>query len=257
MELIDVIDTKRIPVFACVGSMKMLEDSIGPRVGTLLKSAGYYVVGDMDTPLNAKTIPNMIADKLTLNKNIYQIIAVDCALFDVIWHRAYRVFKEGVKPGSAIHKKLLCIGEVSIHCDVNYKSEDTRELKRQKFLMSLTNQYITKTGWEELEKSVNNVVFNTFAYIDSQMELAYGKKNLEVVKCAAHYINTGETTRTVANKVGISKSCVNMNFNKYLENINTTMYKLCKVWSANNSKYKHVNGGKATKELWEKKKEAI
>lgn len=256
MELVDLIDTKRIPVFACIGTMRMLEDSIGPRVGSLLKSAGYYVVGDMDNTLNAKTIPDMVQKYLTLNKDIYQIIAIDCCLFNCVTEKPYQVINSSTNPGAAIGKSLPSIGEISIHCDINHEIEISRELKRQKFLLSSINQQIIKTDWSELEKEVNKVVLKTFIYIDNQMYEAFGKKNLEVVKCAAHYINgNDETVRTIADKINVSKTSVNYNISKYLERINSFAYGLCKQISLLNYKYKYIKGGKATKKRWLKEKE--
>lgn len=47
-----------VPVVLCLGSSKVIEDSLGPMVGTLLLSAGYpnYVYGTVDAPIHSKNL---------------------------------------------------------------------------------------------------------------------------------------------------------------------------------------------------------
>lgn len=47
-----------IPVFALVGTPELMGDSVGPRVGDLLRAMCYHgpFVGDSQNPLDAKTL---------------------------------------------------------------------------------------------------------------------------------------------------------------------------------------------------------
>lgn len=47
-----------VPVVLCLGSSRVLEDSLGPTVGTLLLAAGYpnYVYGTVDAPIHSQNL---------------------------------------------------------------------------------------------------------------------------------------------------------------------------------------------------------
>lgn len=110
-----VLDIKRKPIFACIGTKQSFYDNTSNRIGDLLKLKGFEVV------LNFNSI-NMNKKRKELYEiaNKYdnpQIIAIDLSLIDKDVEYEYQ--NCGIKPGSGLGKKHDTIGEVSIKINLN------------------------------------------------------------------------------------------------------------------------------------------
>ena len=68
---------QRIPIFVCVGTMKHILDSVAPRVGTILQSKGYVVIGTENNQIHAKNIHNIPEYLKYFDTKTYEIIGVD------------------------------------------------------------------------------------------------------------------------------------------------------------------------------------
>lgn len=101
---------------ACIGTDRSTGDSLGPLVGYKLNGSKFKVVGTLDNPLHAKSLPdfrNSISDK-TL------VIAVDACLgrIDHVGH--ITVHKGSINPGSGVGKDIAPIGDIAITGIVNF-----------------------------------------------------------------------------------------------------------------------------------------
>ena len=71
---------------------------------------------------------------------------------------------------------------------------------------------------------------------------------------ANHIVNTGDTVRAAAEKFGISKSTVHKDITEKLEKINPAMFRNVKTVLEKNKSERHLRGGEATKQKYEKRK---
>ena len=108
----------------CIGTPKVVGDSVGPRVGSLLKAAGLpdriKIIGCTDEPVHKRNL----CDKLQLLRDDALVICVDAAVgedYPLIKLRA-----GPMQPGAAISEEQLLIGDVSILCSVAETTKDLR-----------------------------------------------------------------------------------------------------------------------------------
>ena len=118
-------------VICCIGTPKVLGDSVAPRVADNLlnKNISAFIYGTTSRPitaLNYKDYYKFIKDK---HKDEF-IIAVDCALGKKENIGAIKIIKNGVCPGKALNKNLDNIGNIGILGQVgDIKKEVYAELK--------------------------------------------------------------------------------------------------------------------------------
>ena len=126
MELKDLRDDRE-PFFICIGYPEHVYDSVAPRVGTMLKKAGYKVLGTMESPLHALNIKEseQIINKY---KSSFHVIALDAVI--TANNYLYRIKKEPCKPGAGVKKELPMIGESTIMINPFYGKNHTL-LKRK------------------------------------------------------------------------------------------------------------------------------
>lgn len=100
----------------CIGTPRVIGDSVGPRVGTLLKAAGLpghvNVVGCMDEPVHRGNLHYIL---MKLRQDAL-LVCVDAAL-NVSYPEI--VLRNGMlHPGSAITDELPKFGDITILCRV-------------------------------------------------------------------------------------------------------------------------------------------
>lgn len=104
------------PVFFCIGSDKLVFDSLGPKVGTRLKERSngsiivYGVEGETINALNVQKAYGAVRYAHPKSK----IIAIDAALGNDTG--MIRINGGGVRPGSGVGKDLGVVGDESIIC---------------------------------------------------------------------------------------------------------------------------------------------
>lgn len=106
-------------VVLCIGSDRYTGDVLGPLTGTFLeKITGYPIFGTMDNPVHAGNLQDAIQE-------IYRqyddpvIVAVDACLGTAAEVGNIEVWEGGIQAGSAVGKRLPCIGHISLAGVVN------------------------------------------------------------------------------------------------------------------------------------------
>ena len=112
-------------VVLCIGTMRVTGDSVGPRVGDILKARGVncFVYGD--------SISNINAHKLCVYENLIRIchssdlvIAVDAALGEKADIGRVKITKNGLYPGRALGRDGARVGDIGVLAVVGEKGED-------------------------------------------------------------------------------------------------------------------------------------
>ncbi len=112
-------------VVLCIGTMRVTGDSVGPRVGDILKARGVncFVYGDSTTNINAH--------KLDVYRNLIDvchkadiIIAVDAALGEKADVGRVKITNNGLFPGRALGRKGKSLGDIGVLAVVGEKGGD-------------------------------------------------------------------------------------------------------------------------------------
>ncbi len=108
--------------FVCIGTDRSTGDSLGPLVGykiNSLKYANVYVHGNLDNPVHAKNLDEVM--KAISEKHTKPfIIAIDACLGKMD-HVGYITIGEGsIKPGSGVNKELTPVGDMFVTGIVNF-----------------------------------------------------------------------------------------------------------------------------------------
>lgn len=114
-------DCKEI-VIACIGTDRLIGDSLGPLVGSLLKEIGIEsfnvrVEGTLENPLHAMNLPERMQK---VPKNAF-VIAVDACLGKETSIGTIAVREKAIKPGAGVGKDLGKVGDISIIGTVSSK----------------------------------------------------------------------------------------------------------------------------------------
>ncbi len=125
----ELVDPNKPPVFLCIGSDLILGDSLGPLIGTLLKSKKLpaFVYGSLSFPVTAKEIKTARTHLKEAHPNS-TVIAIDAAVGDESDVGLIRIINQGIKPGLGVNKDLGKIGDVSIIGVVAEKSINNTQL---------------------------------------------------------------------------------------------------------------------------------
>ncbi|MBO5182911.1 MAG: DUF1256 domain-containing protein [Bacilli bacterium] len=104
-------------MIVCIGTSKVIFDSYGPIVGSILSRALFpfdvRVYGTIEKPINGLNIESFILKNASeFNKNL--VIAVDSMFSKYETNKSIYVSNRGLKPGSALGKSFPTIGEFSI-----------------------------------------------------------------------------------------------------------------------------------------------
>ena len=113
--LIDVNKNLKPIIIICIGSDLVLGDSLGPLVGTFLKSKNVnaYVYGTLNFPITAKEVEYARTYLKKMHPNAVSI-AVDAAVGDSDDIGLIRVMDKGIKPGLGVDKNLGVVGDLGI-----------------------------------------------------------------------------------------------------------------------------------------------
>jgi len=102
-------------VFLCIGTTKIIGDSIGPKVGDRLREKGVnaYVYGNTQrqvTAINVDDYAKMISQR---HKDDI-VVVIDSALGKLKDIGAIKVTRNGIKPGGAFDKNKERVGDIGI-----------------------------------------------------------------------------------------------------------------------------------------------
>lgn len=109
------------PVILCIGSEKICGDSLGPLVGTYLKSkyeVDAYVYGTIERPINKLNLSEYLSNVKRYHKDS-KVIAIDAALGRAEDVGRIKVIEGGLYPGGVMEKGEK-VGDVGIMGIVNY-----------------------------------------------------------------------------------------------------------------------------------------
>ena len=106
---------KKRPIFICIGSDLVLGDSLGPLVGTFLKSKNVssFVYGTLNFPVTAKEVEYARTYLKQMHPNCITI-AIDAAVGQTDDVGIIRVMDKGIKPGLGVNKNLGTVGDLGI-----------------------------------------------------------------------------------------------------------------------------------------------
>lgn len=113
------------PVVLCIGSDLSVGDSLGPLVGTMLKSRlkklNVYVYGTLSKPITAHEV-RYINNFLSNTHPDSTVIAVDAAVGNAADVGLIKISEKALKPGSGAQKNLNRVGDAAIMGIVAEKS---------------------------------------------------------------------------------------------------------------------------------------
>src|SRR5690606_15104715 len=100
----------------CIGTPRVVGDSVGPRIGSLLKAAGLpdriKIIGCTDEPVHRCNLVSMLMSL----RNDALLVCVDAALSNNF--PAINIRTGPMQPGSAVSDELPKLGDVSVLCMV-------------------------------------------------------------------------------------------------------------------------------------------
>jgi len=107
-------------VFLCIGTDRSTGDALGPLVGTGLVKAGFdRVIGTLELPCDANTLPSLVTEMLRSATEQDKIIAIDAALGKRESIGKFQVTTGPLLPGASIGKHLPPVGDFGIAGIVN------------------------------------------------------------------------------------------------------------------------------------------
>ena len=146
-------------VFLCIGTTKIIGDSIGPKVGDKLKQLNVdaYVYGNTARQVTALNVDDY-AKMIRQRHKDDTVVVIDSALGKISDVGTIKVTRNGIKPGGAFDKDKQRIGDIGILAVVGDAEGDRmRELKTREetFIASLADKVVDFVG---------GLIFNAKAY---------------------------------------------------------------------------------------------
>lgn len=115
--LLSELDLGQVPpVVLCIGTDRMIGDSLGPLVGSLLEKkrrSGLAVYGTLSCPVHALNLDETL-DEIKKKHPRNPVIAVDASLGDSLQIGKISVRPGSLCPGSGVNKDLPLVGDISI-----------------------------------------------------------------------------------------------------------------------------------------------
>ena len=148
-------------IFLCIGTNKVIGDSVGPIVGNELKSMEnnfVQIYGTMDNTLNFINAREIIKE-LYYNFDNPFLVTIDAALSE-IKKRGDIVVSEGyIKIGKALQKSICFYSNINIKCVVGKsyleKEKNVKELKSVKIEETMEIANVVSSGIKNVLKKSN------------------------------------------------------------------------------------------------------
>lgn len=150
---------RSLPVILCIGTEKVVGDSLGPRVGRLLKEVfkvDAFVYGDSDRPVTALNFMQFVRHIETVHKGSF-LIAVDACLGKPENVGSVKVSTQGVTAGGAFNKGLKTVGDLGFLGVVAEASDDNL-----KALFSVERDFVRELSFKialKIIKVLKNLPF--------------------------------------------------------------------------------------------------
>ena len=158
-KIIEKINKKRYSnlIFVCIGSNKMVGDSLGPLIGETLyknlKDKKIKILGNLKNNVNSKNI-NQTLKNIEKEYTKPYVISIDSALSNSIEPGNVFILKKGLVPGSALKKKSIVIGNISIKAIVG---KDEKNLVKNYYnLKNADYKMILK-----FSKNISNIILES------------------------------------------------------------------------------------------------
>ena len=144
-------------VICCIGTPKVLGDSIAPKVADKLLTANInaFIYGTTKRPITALNFLSYYKHIKENHSNDF-VIAIDCALGDKENIGKIKITKKGVSPGKALNKNLYNIGDIGILGQVGDIKKDIME----------ELSYPSMTLIDNLVNKIYNIVINIIDYLE-------------------------------------------------------------------------------------------
>ncbi|MGN0771970.1 MAG: DUF1256 domain-containing protein [Christensenellales bacterium] len=131
-------------VFVCIGTTKVVGDSVGPKVGDMLKASGidafvYGCSGNQITSLNVGEYARMLSKRHKQDV----VVVIDSTLGESKDIGKIKLTSNGIKPGGAFFSNRKRIGDIGVMAIVgDSKSDRMTELKTrdEKFIDRLSRK---------------------------------------------------------------------------------------------------------------------
>ncbi len=130
-----------LPVILCIGTDKVPGDSLGPRVGRLLKDVfkvNAFVYGDSKRPVTALNFTEFVRHIENVHKGSF-LIAVDACLGRPENVGSVKVSTQGVTAGGAFNKGLKTVGDLGFLGVVAEAGDDNL-----KMLFNVENDFVQR-----------------------------------------------------------------------------------------------------------------
>lgn len=93
-------------IFVCIGSPRIIFDSVGPMVGSKLQDLGYEVYGTLDNPIHGTNVKDYW-DSTIKNIDKNKVVSIDAAL------------SSKLEPGNLVHRRKGIIPRAGIDDSFN------------------------------------------------------------------------------------------------------------------------------------------
>lgn len=133
-------------VFLCIGTTKIIGDSIGPKVGDKLRklNVNAFVYGSTERQVTAINVDDY-AKMIKQRHGGDTVVVIDSALGKIGDIGAIKVTRNGIKPGGAFDKNKERIGDIGILAVVgDAQSDRMLELKtrEESFISNLVDKVV-------------------------------------------------------------------------------------------------------------------
>ena len=155
LELNKLISIKNRPIVVmCIGTTGAIGDCLGPLTGSILEKLSLpYIYGTLKNPIHALNLEERLKAINLLHNNPF-ILAVDACLGRENNIGAINIWKGSLSPGSALNKRLINVGDVSVTGIVNsFYGDGYKRLESTKISLVMDMAYIIGKG---IYKVLNN-----------------------------------------------------------------------------------------------------
>ena len=137
-------------VFLCIGTTKIIGDSVGPKVGDKLKdlNVNAYVYGNTARQVTALNVDDY-AKMIKQRHKDDTVVVIDSALGKIGDVGTIKVTRNGIKPGGAFDKDKQRIGDIGILAVVgDAEGARMKELKtrEESFIVDLADKVVDFVG---------------------------------------------------------------------------------------------------------------
>lgn len=163
-KIIEKINKKRYSnlIFVCIGSNKMVGDSLGPIIGEILyrnlKDENIKVLGNLSHNINSKNINQTLKYVEKQYEKPY-VISIDSALSNSIEPGNVFILKKGLVAGSALKKKSMEVGNICIKAIVG--KDEKNCIKNYYNLKNTDYKLILK-----FSKNISNIILESIKFLN-------------------------------------------------------------------------------------------